>query len=126
VIDNENDFDALMDSDEELVTAVSSAPRFAQPDPEAPAPAPILFEGRTVDRTEISIKGLTALSEAYDGLKIGLDDRVRLVVETRAARVNHYVDKDGQLVRSQELRVSVADIIPWDPTNPADDGVIRA
>lgn len=120
-----DEFDAAMDdTDEPLVEAVTSAPRH---DPnETPAPAPSLFEGRVVDRTEVSIKGLTGLSEAYDGLRIGLDDRVRLVVETRASRVNHYVDKDGLLVRSQELKVQLAEIIPWDPTNPHDDGVIRA
>jgi len=120
-----DDFDAAIDTDETLVEAVSSAPRFGQ-DADAPAPAPMLFEGRPVDRTEVAIKGLTGLSDAYEGLRIGLDDRVRLVVETRASKVNHYVDKDGLLVRSQELKVSLADIIPWDPTNPDDDGVIRA
>lgn len=120
-----DDFDSAMDTDESLVEAVSSAPRFGQ-DTDTPAPAPAMFEGRVVDRTEVSIKGLTGLSDAYEGLRIGLDDRVRLVVETRASKVNHYVDKDGLLVRSQELRVALADIIPWDPTNPDDDGVIRA
>lgn len=120
-----DEFDTAMDeADQPLVEAVTSAPRQGHSD--TPAPAPAMFEGRVVDRTEVAIKGLTGLSEAYDGLRIGLDDRVRLVVETRASRVNHYVDKDGMLVRSQELKVQLADIIPWDPTDPNDDGVIRA
>lgn len=119
-----DEFDSAMTEDQDLVDVVASAPRVE--DEDRPAPAPVMFEGRVVDRTEVAIKGLTGLSDAYDGLRIGLDDRVRLVVETRASRVNHYVDKEGQLVRSQELHVQLADIIPWDPTNPDDDGVIRA
>ena len=85
-----DDFDAVLESDDNpLAEVVSAAPRL-----EAQAPQdrePITFEGRVVDKTEISIKGLTGLSEAYEGLRIGLDDRVRLVVEARASKVDHYV-----------------------------------
>lgn len=117
-----DDFDMAVGA--ALADAAAGAPHYEEG--EAPAREPILFEGRKVDRTEIVIKGLTNLSDAYEGIQIGLDDRVRLVIETRGAKVNHYVDKDGNLVRSQELKVLVADIVPWDPTNAADDGILRA
>lgn len=122
----DNDFDSALETEDDavLAEATASAPRYRGK--KGAEPEPITFEGRVVDRTEIIIKGLTELSEAYDGLKISLDDRVRLLVEARAAGVGHYVDKEGQLVRSQTLRVNLADIVPWDPTDPDDDGVIRA
>ncbi len=117
-----DDFDTALAS--ALADAQAGAPTF---DPDAePVKEPILFEGKVVDRTEIKISGLTGLSEAYEGVKIGLDDRVRLVVETRATKVDHYVDKDNQLVRSQTLKVFVADVVPWNPADPSDDGIIRA
>jgi hypothetical protein len=117
-----DDFDSAVSS--ALADAAATAPKYQAGDDDKPEP--IMFEGRVVDRTDIKISGLTGLSEAYEGLKIGLDDRVRLVVETRAVRVNHYTDKDGQLIRSQELKVVVADIVPWNPLDPSDDGVIRS
>jgi hypothetical protein len=119
-----DDFDTAMG--QALAEAAGSAPRHNVGGSDDAEREPLMFEGREVKKTEVVIKGLTGLSEAYEGLRIGMDDRVRLVVETRATKVNHYVDKDGELVRSQELKVLVADIVPWDPTNPSDDGILRA
>lgn len=118
-----DDFDTAVGS--ALADAAASAPR--QPDGSAlSAKEPIMFEGKRVARTEIKAVGTITLNEAYEGVKLGLDDRVRLVIETRVSKVNHYVDKDGDLVRSQELRIAVVDIVPWNPTDPSDDGIIRA
>ena len=116
-----DDFDTALGS--ALADAAQTAPTW---NPGEDKPKPILFEGRTVNRTEVKISGLTGLSEAYEGLKLGLDDRVRMVIEARVTKVNHYVDKDDQMVRSQETKVILADIVPWDPSNADDDGILRA
>jgi len=117
-----DDFDTALGS--ALADAAETAPTWNPGEEEKPEP--ILFEGRTVNRTEVKISGLTGLSEAYEGLKLGLDDRVRMVIEARVTKVNHYVDKDDQMVRSQETKVILADIVPWDPSNADDDGILRA
>ena len=86
---------------------------------------PLLFEGRVVDACVTKISGLTGLEDS-GGLVLHTDDRLRLVVEARVTGVNHSVDKDGKLIRTHSVKVIVADPAPWDPTDPNDDGVLRA
>lgn len=121
-----DDFDSSVAAS--LADAAAAAPRYGvtAAGSDDDAPEELTFEGRAVNKTEVKISGLTGLSDAYTGLKIGIDDRVRMVVEARATKVNHYTNTDGDLVRSQELKVFAAEIIPWDPTDPNDDGILRA
>lgn len=86
---------------------------------------PLTFEGRVVEGTVTKIVGLTGLDDS-NGMVLHTDDRLRLVVEARVTGVNHAVDKDGKLIRTHTVKVIVADPAPWDPSDPDDDGVLRA
>lgn len=113
--DVEDDFDAAVAGDVEEAPVNVSRLR-----------EPAMFEGKPVDRMEVKITGVKGLSEAYDQVKVNIHDRVRLVVETRVKGISHYLDKDNQLVRLQEVVATAVDLVPWDPQNPDDDGVLRA
>lgn len=90
--------------------------------PEPPIP---LFEGRSVDAAMVRITGSMPTDELPEVI-ISVDDRVRLVGEYRVVAVRHYVDpKTGGLIREQVLKPLVLNTIPWDPSDPDDDGVIR-
>lgn len=84
-----------------------------------------LFEGRAVDQSTVAIRGATPMDE-LDDVVISVDDRVRLVAEYKVVGVRHYVNTDGDLVREQVLKPLRAQLTPWDPSDPDDDGVIRA
>lgn len=91
----------------------------------APEPAIPKFEGREVNGTQIRISGAMPL-ENLDHLVLGVDDWVHLEGDYRVVSVRHYADpKTGDLIREQVLRPMKADIKPWDPTDPKDDGVLR-
>jgi len=95
-----------------------------QPVPVIP-PIP-LFEGRRVDAVSIRIVGSMPTDELPQ-MTVSVDDRVRLVGEYKVVGVRHYVDaKTGDLVREQVLKPMLVDTIPWDATDPDDDGIIRA
>lgn len=83
------------------------------------------FEGRKVDSSEVRIAGVTGLDSLDDWL-LGVDDRVRIVVETRVTSVDHYTNKDGKLIRRHTLKALRTDVTPWDPGNPDDRGVLRS
>lgn len=118
------DPDALAEDDFDAAIAQAAAE-----DTPASAPnrmrEPLKFEGKPVDRMEVKITGVKGLSEAYDQVKVNIHDRVRLVVETRVKGISHYLDKDNQLVRLQEVVATAVDIVPWNPADPSDDGVLR-
>lgn len=84
------------------------------------------FEGSPVGMSEIKISGVCSI-DAGD-LRLSLDDRVRAVGEYRVVKVNHYAHpKTGETVRQQVLTpVSPLVVVPFDPSNPNDDGIIRA
>lgn len=85
------------------------------------------FEGQVVEGSEIKISGLSALDgQQVEGKIISTDDRVRLVGEFKVVSVRHYLNKDGKLVREQTLKPERVDLCPWDPSDPDDDGILRA
>jgi hypothetical protein len=91
-----------------------------------PTPGIPIFEGRQVDAAHLKIAGTTPLDDVGD-IVVSVDDRVRLVAEYTVVGVRHYVHPGtGDLVREQILKPLVAELAPWDPTDPTDDGVIRA
>lgn len=91
--------------------------------PTAPIPA---FEGRVVDQVAIRIAGSMPTDGLPENLIVSVDDRVRLVGEYKVVGVRHYVDpRTGDLVREQMLKPILVDTIPWDASDPKDDGVIR-
>lgn len=84
------------------------------------------FEEHIVEATTIKVTGMTAPDTGGRDLVIGVDDMVRLVGEFKVVRVNHFVDKDGKLIREQVLKPITVETCPWDPADPNDDGVVRA
>jgi len=95
---------------------------YGEPDP---APEIPKFEGKEVAGTEVKFTGLASIDDV-NGLVLGTDDRVRIVVEARVTSVKHYVDKNGQLQREQTVKAISAGFVPFDPTDPNDIGIIRA
>jgi hypothetical protein len=94
---------------------------FQRPTPPIPR-----FEGRTVDAASIRIVG-TMPTDELPPITVSVDDTVRLVGEYRVVGVRHYVDpKTGDLIREQVLKPLVLDTMPWDTSDPSDDGIIRA
>ena len=84
------------------------------------------FEGAPVSTARMKISGRSDI-EAADDIVISTDDRVRLVGEYRVTGVRHYVDeKTGDLVREQVLKPLSIQLCPWDPSDPTDDGIVRA
>jgi hypothetical protein len=62
-----------------------------------------------------------------EDLVVSVDDRVRLVGEYKVVGVRHFVDpRTGDLVREQVLKPIFVNTLPWDESDPTDDGVIRA
>jgi len=83
-----------------------------------------MFEGQSVDAVNMKVSGATSVDA--DDVVVSMDDRVRLVVECRVVGVHHYVNNNGDLVRQQILKAADAELTPWNPDDPKDDGVIRA
>jgi hypothetical protein len=93
-----------------------------------PAQAPIpAFEGRAVDSVSIKIHGAMPTDDLPENLVVSVDDRVRLVGEYKVVGVRHFVDpRTGDLVREQVLKPIFVNTLPWDESDPKDDGIIRA
>jgi|GEM_PF-3667060 len=122
------DYDPRLDTgsedfDEALAQLAAGAPTFEQE--EQGQPEKRFFEGKPVEATQIKITGVSGLDERYNGVEISLHDRVRLVVEARVTRVSHGLDKDSRIVRLQELKATQVDIVPWNPMDETDDGILR-
>ena len=85
------------------------------------------FEGAQVGMSEIKITGVCAI-EVNDDVTVTLDDLVRAVGVYRVVKVLHYVHpKTGELVRQQVLKpVETLTVVPFDSSNPNDDGIVRA
>lgn len=84
------------------------------------------FEGSDVASTNTKINGNAPLDAGTD-LVLSIDDRVRLVGEYRVVGVAFRVDpKTGDTVREQILKPIELALCPWDPTDPTDDGIVRA
>ncbi len=84
------------------------------------------FEKAEVARTEIKVGG-TVTVDTGDIAMISLDDRLRCCGDFKVVKVLHYIDKDGAVVRQQIIApIDTLDLVPWDATNPNDDGIVRA
>lgn len=91
-----------------------------------PSPAIPKFEGAEVSSVSIKISGRSEVVGAED-VVISTDDRVRLVGEYRVVGVRHFVDeKTGEITREQVLKPLSIQLCPWDPSDPTDDGIVRA
>ena len=97
----------------------------ATPAASSPAGSLPTFEKANVTKTEIKISGACAI-ESFGEITVGLDDRVRAVGEFRVAKVLHYVNKEGDVVR-QQILAPIGELVlsPWDSTDPTDDGIVR-
>src|SRR3982751_2685459 len=87
-----------------------------------PIPA---FEGHPVDGTSLKISG------AIDGddlneVVVSVDDVVQLRSLYKVVGIYHRVDKSGRLIRDQYLRPIEVQLVPIDPSNPDDEGIMRA
>ena len=83
------------------------------------------FEGLPVHQVKAKISGLSAV-DAEDLPIFTVDDRVRLIGEFKCIGVRHVADKNGDIVREQILTPVIVDVCPFDPSDPNDDGVVRA
>lgn len=99
-------------------------PLSSEPQMQPPIPA---FEGRVVDQVSVRISGQMPTDDLPENFIVSVDDRVRLVGEYKVIGVRHFVDpRTGDLVREQMLKPIFVNTIPWDESDPKDDGVIRA
>ena len=105
--------------------AIAPATPVATSAAQAPGSSLPVFEKANVAKTEIKISGACAI-ESFGEITVGLDDRVRAVGEFRVAKVLHYVNKEGDVVR-QQILAPIGELIlsPWDSTDPNDDGIVR-
>jgi hypothetical protein len=84
------------------------------------------FEGIPVADVQIVISGKSAI-EATNTPAVHMDDLIRAVGEFRVVGINHKVNSAGELVRIVTLGpVRELQVVPWDPRNPNDDGIVRA
>jgi len=84
------------------------------------------FEGHPVEATVMKMSGAAPLDDLNDTV-IGVDDVVQMISQFRCIGVFHKVEeKTGALVRVQVLRPVEFALCPLDPSNPDDDGIIRA
>lgn len=84
------------------------------------------FEGLPVHQVRAKISGLSSV-DAEDLPVFTVDDRVRLIGEFKCIAVRHIADpKTGDVIREQVLVPIMVDVCPFDPDDPADDGVVRA
>lgn len=93
--------------------------------PQTPIPQ---FEGRHVESATMKLTGQVHVAHAED-IVVSVDDVIRVVGEFRVVGVRHFVDpKTGKIIREQVIRAvdESIELTPWDPSNPDDDGVVRA
>jgi hypothetical protein len=58
---------------------------------------------------------------------VGIDDVVQLLSQYRVVGVDHKVDaKTGRVIRVQTLKPVEVQLVPLNPSDPDDDGVMRA
>lgn len=97
----------------------------AQPVELSQPPIPA-FEGTPVAATRLRISGMSQADVGTD-VVVSTDDMMRLVGEFRVVGVRHYVDeKTGDLIREHIAKPVQIDLCPFDPSDPSDDGVVRA
>lgn len=89
-----------------------------------PVPEIPFFEGKPVDDIRLKVTSANTGLEIDEVLR--MDDIIRVVIEARVGQVDHKVnERTGSLTRNQTARVISAALIPWDPNDPNDRGVLR-
>lgn len=89
------------------------------PEPQIP-----MYEGKPVDGARLKVTTAGPGLEVDEVLRI--DDIVRVVIEARVSGIDHKVnERTGALIRHQSLRVIAAELLPWDPEDPNDHGVLH-
>ena len=84
------------------------------------------FEGHPVDATIVKVTGTAPLDDLTD-VVLGVDDVVQMISQYRCVGVSHAVDeKSGLLTRVHHIRPIEMALAPLDPSDPDDDGIIRA
>lgn len=84
------------------------------------------FEGIPVEGTIIKMSGAAPL-EDLDGQVIHYGDIVQLMSHFRCVGVHHIEDnKTGKMMRVQVLRPVLMALVPFDPDDPNDTGIMRA
>lgn len=84
------------------------------------------FEGHPVDATTLKISGLVDGQDLSD-VVVGVDDVVQMLSQYKVVGIYHRVDnKTGRIIREQYLRPVEVTLVPIDPNDPNDDGIIRA
>lgn len=83
------------------------------------------FEGTPVHAAHMKISGQSSI-EATDDIVISVDDRVRLVGEYRVTGIRHTVNDKGEVIREQILKPVLIQLCPWDPSDPKDNGIVKA
>lgn len=83
------------------------------------------FEKAQVATVATKISGSTVVDSF--GESISIDDRIRVVGEFKVVKVSHEVQKDGSVARVQYVApCGDLQLVPWDPSDPADQGILRA
>lgn len=84
------------------------------------------FEGSNVESVTSKISGNVSIDGSDDKV-LCIDDRVRMVGQYRVVGVHFKVDaKTGDTVREHILKPIEMELCPFDPADPADDGIVRA
>lgn len=88
-----------------------------------PIPA---FEGHPVDATVVKVSGTAPMDDLID-VVLGVDDVVQMITQYRCVGVSHAVnEQNGLLTRVHHLKPVEMTLAPIDPSDPNDDGIIRA
>ena len=82
------------------------------------------FDGKVVDDVAMKFSGLASAIPCEDKV-LRIDNVVRVTMEGVVTAVEHKVDKDGNLIRIQTVKPQDVQFTPFDPDDPADDGVLR-
>ena len=84
------------------------------------------FEGHPVDATTLKVLSGT-VDGGLDDVVVTVDDVVQMLSQYKVVGIDHRVDpKTGLLVRHQTLQPVEMVLVPINPNDPNDDGVIRA
>ena len=83
------------------------------------------FEGHPVDATIVKVTGTAPLDDLAD-VVLGVDDVVQMISQYRCVGVSHAVDDKGPLTRVHHIKPIEMALAPIDPTDPDDEGIIRA
>lgn len=101
------------------------SPPLATPTTGPPSGGVAEFEKVQVTTIVTKVSGTTAV-DAF-GEVVCLDDRIRAVGEFKVIGINHIVNKDGSVSRVQTVApCGELSLVPWDPGDPRDMGIVRA